>query len=147
MYKIKKYKPFATKSMMLFLAGFVWLCVGVMLLSFAFSWLSATVNVINIGLFVGIGIFVSLFIHHFGFLKIVNKNSKRIMLMDEKNCLFSFMPNKSYLLVGVMIAMGAVLRRSLIPKQYLAVLYISIGLALMLSSIRYIRLSVKEVRK
>ena len=46
---------------------------------------------------------------------------------------------KSYLLLGVMMALGIGLRHSPLPKPYLAVLYIGIGLALVLSSVRYLR--------
>jgi hypothetical protein len=38
-----------------------------------------------------------------------------------------------------MIGMGAVLRLSPVPKAYLSVVYIAIGLALILSSVRYLR--------
>jgi hypothetical protein len=36
-----------------------------------------------------------------------------------------------------MIALGLLLRHSAIPKPYLAILYIGMGLALLLSSLRY----------
>ena len=45
-----------------------------------------------------------------------------------------------------MIAMGAILRHSPIPKGYLAILYTGIGLALVLSSVRYMRVFLKEIR-
>ena len=107
-----------------------------MLLFLAFSWLSTAPN-INIYLFAGAGIVFALMVHHFGFLKIADKNLKRIFLMDDKKCLFAFIPWKSYLIIVVMIAMGAALRHSAIPKQYLAILYTTIGLALILSG--YVR--------
>jgi hypothetical protein len=46
---------------------------------------------------------------------------------------------KSYLIVAVMVTMGIMLRHSSIPKQYLSIMYIGIGTALILSSIRYFR--------
>ena len=46
---------------------------------------------------------------------------------------------RSYLIVIVMIAMGIDLRHSPLPKPYLAVLYGGIGMALVLSSVRYLR--------
>ena len=64
--------------------------------------------------------------------------------MDGKKCLFAFIPWKSYLIIAVMMTMGIVLRHSSIPKQYLAVLYIGIGLALVLSSVRYMRIFIRE---
>jgi len=123
-----------TKVVLLFLAGGFWVCVGAMLLSLAISWLLEAANV-NRYVFAGFGVVLALLVHHLGFLKIVNKNTERILRADEKKCIFSFMPWKSYLIIPVMIAMGTILRRSAIPKQYLAILYIGIGLALILSTV------------
>jgi len=146
MRKINIYKPAVTKNVLLFLAGIIWVCVGTMLLFLAFSWLAKVAN-INIYLFGGAGVVLALLAHHFGFLKIVNKNLERILPMDEKKCLFSFMPWKSYLIIVVMMTMGAILRHSMIPKQYLAILYTAIGLALILSSVRYMRIFFREIRR
>jgi len=146
MRKKDKYKPAVTKNVLLFVAGFTWGLVGTMLLFLAFSWLSKTSN-INIYLFGGVGVVLALMAHHFGFLKIVDKNLERILPMDEKKCLFSFIPWKSYLIIAVMITVGAMLRHSVIPKQYLAILYTAIGLALLLSSVRYMRVFFREIRR
>jgi hypothetical protein len=78
-------------------------------------------------------------IHHFGFLKIADKNLNRLLPLTEKKCLFSFMTWRSYLIVLVMVSMGIALRHSSIPKPYLSILYNGIGLALFLSGIRYLR--------
>ena len=146
MRKRDAYKPAVTKDVLLFLAGFIWVCVGVMLLFLAFSWLLKFSN-ITICLFGGVGIVLALLIHHFLFLKIVDKNLARILPTDEKKCLFSFIPLKSYLIIVVMIAMGVILRHSVIPKQYLAILYAGIGLALLLSSVRYVRAFFRGIRR
>ncbi len=138
MIDIKKYKPAVPKAVLLFLAGGLWLGVGCMLVFLAISWLREAVEV-NQALFAGAGVVLALFIHHFGFLRIVDKNLGRILPSDEKKCVFSFMPWKSYLLIPVMIILGLLLRHSALPKHYLAILYIAIGLALTLSSVRYLR--------
>ena len=130
----------------MFLAGFVWVCVGAMLLILASSWLSNATNE-NSAVFVAAGVVLALLVHHFGFLKIANKNLRRILSMDGKKCLFAFIPWRSYLIIAVMIAMGIILRHSAIPKQYLAILYIGIGLALILSSVRYMRVFLREIRR
>ena len=140
------FKPAVANNLLLFIAGIVWAAVGFMLLSLAYSWLSKASN-INIHPFVIAGIAGALLIHHFGFLKIAEKNLKRILEMQDKSCIFAFIPWKSYLIIAIMILMGAMLRHSVIPKHYLAILYIAIGLALMLSSIRYIRVFIREVKK
>ena len=138
MIDIKKYKPAVPKAVLLFLAGGLWFGVGSMLLFLATSWLREATQ-INRAVFAGSGIVLALLIHHFGFLKIVDKNLGRILPSDKKKCVFSFMPWKSYLIIPAMITLGIVLRHSAIPKHYLAILYIGIGLALTLSSMRYIR--------
>jgi len=141
-----KYKPAVTKTVLVFLAGIVWIGVGIMLLILAFTWLS-NASLIHMYVYVIAGFVSALVIHHFGFLKIVDKNLERILPMDEKKCLFAFITWKSYLIIVIMVAMGITLRHSPIPKQYLAILYSGIGLALILSSIRYMRVFVREVRQ
>jgi hypothetical protein len=146
MIKIEKYRPAARNSSLIFLSGIVWICVGIMLLIYAFSWLSMAPN-INIYFFLCSGVILALLVHHFGFLKIVNINLKRILQTNDKKCLFSFIALKSYLIIAVMITLGAILRHSVIPKRYLSILYIGIGLALILSSVRYMRIFFREIRK
>lgn len=135
---LNKMKPAAGTSVLIFLSAAMWLCVGYMLVSMAYSWLRQ-VDFNTSVLLALTGILAALIIHHFGFLRVVDKNLARILPMQGKRCLFAFMSWKSYLNVVLMIAMGILLRHSPIPKPYLAVLYIAIGLALALSSIRYLR--------
>lgn len=144
--EIVKYKPAVSKNVLIFIAGLAWIFVGIMLLYLAHSWL-INASDINIYLFASAGILLALAIHHFGFLKIVDKNLDRILPLDEKKCLFSFITWKSYLLIVIMVAFGIILRHLSISKQYLAIVYIGIGSALILSSVRYIRIFFKEIRK
>ncbi len=139
-------KPAVDKRMLIFLSGLLWVLVGTMLLSLSYTWLKASLST-NVIPFVGAGIAAGLLIHHFGFLKIVDKNLGRLLPMEGKKCVFSFMPWKSYILVAVMVTMGILLRRSSIPKTYLSVLYIGIGLSLILSSIRYLRILLSQLKK
>lgn len=141
-----KYRPAAPKSVRLFLAGATWIGVGIMLLSLAFSWLAVAEDV-NQYAFIAVGLILGLLIHRFGFSRIADKNLARILPVDDKKCVFSFISWKSYLIIVVMITLGQILRRSPIPKPQLAILYIGIGLGLILSSIRYMRAFSKEIRK
>ena len=141
----EKLKLAVDKPILLLLAGLLWLCVGFMLLSSSYSWLSVYEG--NNSIFIVIGIAVALLIHHFGFLRIVDDNLGRILPMEGKRCLFSFIPWKSYIVIIIMIIMGALLQRSTIPKQYLSILYTAIGLALILSSVRYLRFFWRQLRK
>jgi hypothetical protein len=146
MARIEKYRPAARNSSLILLSGIVWIGVGIMLLCFAFSWLAMAQDK-NIYFFACSGVIAALIVHHFGFLKIVNTNIERIFQTNEKKCLFSFIPSRSYLIIAVMITLGVILRHSSIPKQYLSILYIGIGLALILSSVRYLRIFFREIRK
>lgn len=133
-----KWKPGVPKNWLLLLAGLLWFGVGFMLSGLALSWLrpETTHKAWTLGL---IGLTCGLVIHHFGFLRIVDKNLARILPMQGKRCVFSFMPWKSYVMIVGMSLLGATLRHSSLPKPYLAVIYCAIGSALTLSSIRYFR--------
>lgn len=111
----------------------------------SYSWLKA--ETFPHALLAAVGGFVAaLLIHHFGFLRIVDRNLGRIHAMEGQRCVFAFMPWKSYLLVMGMILMGMALRHSPVPKLYLAVLYTAIGTALLLSSVRYLRYAIRAMK-
>ncbi len=133
-----KWKPGVSKTALLLIAGAVWMGVGIGLDILAWSWLKRAPTTPAL-LSSAIGIAAALIIHHFGFLRIVDRNLGRIRPMEGRQCAFAFIPLKSYLLIAVMILLGTLLRHSPIPKLYLAPLYIGIGTALILSSIRYLR--------
>lgn len=135
--KLNRMKPAVGKSALMLAAGIVWIAAGIILISFAYTWLHHVPA--HALLFAGGGVLLALMIHHFGFLRVVDKNLTRILPIEGKRCLFAFMSWKSYILVAVMMAMGITLRHSPLPKQYLAIVYLGIGLALILSSVRYLR--------
>jgi hypothetical protein len=133
----EKYKPAIPRKLLLLIAGVMWCGVGVMLSTMASHWLSVYDG--PAWIFALTGFVAALVIHHFGFLRIVDKNLGRISKLPDQPCVFSFISWKSYFTILIMVAMGITLRHSPIPKQYLSVIYIGIGLALFLSSIRYFR--------
>lgn len=141
----EKFKPGVEKHVLLLIAGLMWIAVGSMLLGFSYLWLRDA-GKIRIIWMTGSGIAISLLVHHFGFLRVVDNNLGRILPMQGKRCVFSFMTWKSYILVLVMVSTGILLRLSPIPRIYLSVLYIGIGAALILSSIRYLRFLIREIR-
>ena len=140
-----KWKPGVSNKVLLLIAGIVWIAMGILLNSFAYAWLRNEQS--GYALWAAlIGFACGLVIHHFGFLHVVDKNLGRILPLKGKRCVFSFMPWRSYVLVGVMMATGILLRHSPIPKLYLAVLYTGIGTALILSSIRYLRYLILTIK-
>jgi hypothetical protein len=134
----RKFTPLVDKKILVLLSGLMWCGVGVMLIIFAVSWLSPYNGKEQLFFYLA-GFLAAMPIHHFGFLKIADKNLNRLLPLTEKKCLFSFMTWKSYIIVLIMVSMGIALRHSSIPKRYLSILYNGIGLALFLSGIRYFR--------
>ncbi len=141
---LRDFTPSVDKRILVLLAGLMWCGVGIMLVSFAITWLSAP-GVTDRYMLYAAGFLAAMPIHHFGFLKIADKNLKRLLPLTEKKCLFSFMTWRSYIIVLVMISMGIALRHSQIPKRYLSILYNGIGLALFLSGMRYLRFFIQLV--
>jgi hypothetical protein len=135
---IRKFTPRVDKRILVFLAGLMWCGVGVMLVRFAVSWLTLITGKEQLFYYTA-GFLAAMPIHHFGFLKIADKNLNRLLPLTEKKCLFSFITWKSYIIILIMVAMGLALRHSAMPKRYLSILYNGIGLALFLSGIRYFR--------
>lgn len=129
-------KPAVTKYWLIALAGLMWTGVGVMLCRLAYIWLAVISSAVaaSLGLF-GIGMAVAAY--YLGFSKIARKNIKRLCLLTERTCVFAFQTWRGYLIIGFMITLGIVLRNSAIPKQYLAVIYTTIGGAIFLSSFHY----------
>ena len=144
--KAERFKPAVKKEYLLLLSGMMWLGVGIMLSVFSYHWLSAYGSN-KAYIFAGVGFICALTIHHFGFLRVVDKNLGRISRMQGKRCVFSFMSWKSYIMVLVMVTLGILLRHSALPKQYLSVIYIGIGLALILSSVRYFRNVIMQMKE
>ena len=135
---LSRFKPASDKKILILLAGLIWISSGILLMSMSIKWLAAFTLKDQI-LFFSAGFLVAMPIHHFGFLRIVNKNLRRLIPMNDKRCIFSFMTWKSYLIILVMASMGFIIRHSGIPKQYIAIIYAGIGLGLFLSGIRYVR--------
>jgi hypothetical protein len=136
--KVKDFTPSADKRILVLLAGLMWCGVGIMLIRYAISWL-VPIGILGAAIYYAAGFLVAMPIHHFGFLKIADKNLSRLLPLTEKKCLFSFMTWRSYIIVLVMVTMGIALRHSAFPKRYLSIIYNGIGLALFLSGIRYLR--------
>ncbi len=138
-----KFKPGVKKKYLYIISGIMWVVAGIILMNFARVWLTEYEGE-NRWIFSLSGFLLAMIIHHFGFLRVVDKNLGRIEPMNEKPCLFAFISWKSYLLIAVMITLGILLRHSRIPHQYLAIIYIGIGFSLFLSSIRYFRIFVQN---
>ena len=136
MIPLKSLKPGVSKIWLIALAGLMWSVVGLMLCRLAYHWLAVTRwrEVVPLEL---LGIALALTAYQFLFSRIARRNIARLSMLTEKTCVFAFQKWSSYLLVGVMITAGIVVRRLPIPSAYLATLYTTIGGALFLASLQY----------
>lgn len=138
MNNLQKFKPGVHKVWLQLLAGIVWFGVGVMLISFAASWLKP-VLITTMLLLILAGVLLAAGVYYFGFSKLAKKNIVRINGYKGKRiCLFAFQGWTSYPLVVFMIFLGIFLRTNpIFPKPLLAVLYLGIGGGLLSASLHY----------
>ena len=138
MYLVKK--PAVGQKWLLNHSGIIWSGVGILLNSFAIRWLRLYEGWPLIAS-VTCGIMLGLAIAFFGFRKIATGNIQRILEMPAKSCVFAFQKWQSYILIVVMMSMGIFLRHTtIIPRIYLASIYMGIGTALFISSFNYYRI-------
>lgn len=135
---LRKHLKFkVSKGSLLFEAAVVWTFAGMMLLtrgelmleaSSGFSWLKIIPCICC-----GVLFFVLLFS------KISRKHINRIKnLFGDKHPVYEFFNFKSYMMMAGMITLGIVLRKTLIiPLSSLALVYITMGIPLLFSSIRF----------
>ena len=136
---LKDLKPAVSKYWLLTLAGLTWGAVGILLCRRAYHWFTDIHKSWAIPVEL-VSLLMALIAHRFGFSKIAGRNINRLCLLTGKTCIFAFQTWKGYLIIGFMIALGFVLRHSPIPKPYLAIVYVTIGGALFLSSFSYFKL-------
>lgn len=141
---LEKLNPAVDKKYLLLTAGLMWCGVGVMLISFALSWLTHYGGRGKL-LFYAAGLLAGMPIHFMGFSKLARKNIDRLMAFQDRKCLFSFITWKSYLIIIIMVTLGITLRHSAIPKQYLSILYNGLGIGLFLSGTLYLLTSFKLI--
>ena len=120
------------------IAGVIWTAVGVLLLTYAVTWLRPVSVSLEIELTIA-GLAVAAVFVRFVFHGIVRKNITRIQEGPARASAFSFQGWKSYVITVFMIGLGITLRHSSLPKPALAVMYMGVGLALLLTSLLYHR--------
>lgn len=134
---LNRLKPGIPKRALLFLAGSVWTFAGGMLLwrgGIMLAQSSEMLAVKLIGCIIAGGLF-----YFFMFDKISAKHSNRIKnLPHDRPCAFSFFNLQSYLMMVIMISFGITLRTTgIVPTKYLALMYVTMGIPLFASAIRF----------
>jgi len=133
---LARLKPAVHKHWLLGLAGLLWGGVGLMLCQLAYGWLAAVQWEWALGLGL-LGVALAVAANRFGFSRIAKKNVERICRAPERVCVFYFQAWTGYLIIAFMMTLGIAMRNSPFPKEYLAVVYTTIGGALLLASFHY----------
>lgn len=123
-------------------------------------WLLAGVNILRVGL----GCWINdsqywlfklceatlVFLLFFGiiFHRLYRKHTRRIFQKESRNCPFSFFDIKGWVVMACMIATGILVRTlHLLPEAFIAVFYTGLSLALIGTSIRFLRFWWKNRRQ
>ncbi len=125
--------PSVPRPWLMAIAGLLWCGVGAMLWLHAAQWLRDLRGEMALPLALGLGLGLGLAAHLALFLRLARKNLARLRRYPARACLFAFQAWRGYLMIALMIGLGIALRHSPIPRHVLAVLYGSIGTALILS--------------
>jgi hypothetical protein len=94
-------------------------------------------------MFMLLGIALFVIKYRLVFKKLVDRNLQRITGLKDRPCVFSFVSWKSYLLIVVMASLGIFLRNSIIPLEYLSVVYLGVGFAMVISGMQYFTAAVR----
>lgn len=129
--------PRASKRYLLLVAALVWTFAGSMLLFRGY----AMNNPIPVHWMMRLGscIVAGLLFYRLLFDRISSKHVSRIRnLPVDLPGVFSFFNGKSYLMMLSMITLGITLRKSgVVAPEYLSLMYITMGVPLLLSSVRF----------
>ena len=131
-------EPAVSRRTLVRSAAIVWGAVGTVLSLRAMLWFQASER--KVFWMVFIALLIGFLKGHFVFSKLAQKNIRRIFELaphKEKVCIFAFQAALSYLLVIGMIMLGILLRFSPIPREYLAIVYLAIGIGLLYASVQY----------
>jgi hypothetical protein len=132
----EEFKPVVSKTILVLIAGLVWVVAGTVLSRLAIIWWQKYTGSFLI-LFIILGLILGIIKGYYIFSGIVRKNIDRISRMDRNGFILAFIPWKTYLLITAMMAFGMTLRHSALPKQYLAIIYMAVGLAMVVSGFQY----------
>ena len=135
---MERCKPAVRRRWLVFAAGVEWSAVGVGLMAVACYWLCPSTWPLRIAL-VALSVALGVAMYFLALSRLARKNLKRIDCKPEVVCLFAFQAKRVYFLIPFMMAMGYAIRHSSIPKELAAVVYFTMGLALILGSCLYFR--------
>ncbi len=138
-------KPTTTRRGLLFMAGAVWALAGGLLGYRGIRYVDDAA--LHPFVLVLVGAVGGVFFFALVFRKISARHIHRILgIKHERPCLFSFLSWRSYVLMGLMISLGILLRSAaFIPRDELGTAYVMMAVPILVSSSRFFRQGVKFV--
>jgi hypothetical protein len=133
-------EPAVKRRTLILSAAAVWGLVGAFLSFRAFIWFRASDR--RVSWMVALALAVGFLKGHFLLTRMARRNIRRIRKLSPhkaKICVFAFQAIQAYLVILGMMFLGILLRRSSIPREVLAVIYLAIGSALFSASLAYWR--------
>ena len=125
-----RFKPGISVRTHLFLAALIWSVVGFFLLINGFVLISLQ-NHLWYGV---VGLILGTAKTFFILDRVAQKNVKRIKEFEDKVCIGSVYSWKTWIMVAAMIALGRLLRTTVLPGEVVGLIYTAVGWALMLAS-------------
>ncbi len=144
---VLRWKPAASKKVLLAAGGCLWACAGAMLAVRGYGMLaegtSRIVMLESIASLAGVVLFVVMF------RSVADRYIARIIALgSERPCFFALMSTRAYFVMAFMITLGITLRNIPgIPRADLGTVYAAIAVPLLFSSARFFRESLSRKGK
>lgn len=127
------------KKISLILVGIIWFFVGIGLLIVGTNWLLTLSIGPKLIIFIAAGVIIGLLKGKFVLQKVAAKYYKRSELIQFKKIDIltgwtKILGIRGFILIGLMIAIGSLLRHSSIDRPILGILYVAVGIALVYAS-------------
>lgn len=130
------------KEVLLIIAGALWAAAGINILRIGIASYIASSGSVKVYFLLLMMLLSALILAGFiaMFMRVVRKNTRRILSYPEKKTIFAFLDLKGYLLMAFMMGLGITLRLiNLLPVEFFAVFYTGLGTALTLSGALFVR--------
>ncbi|UCC31617.1 MAG: hypothetical protein JSU86_04930 [Phycisphaerales bacterium] len=129
------YKPAASARLHLLLAAMMWTAVGAVLLFFGVRWLSGG-ETLYVWLLLVVAVLAGLLKASLVLKPAADRISKRIRIRGDRRCIGGFLSVRTWAFVVFMIVAGRTLRGGLLPRTVVGFVFVAVGTALLLASLR-----------
>ena len=139
--------PHISNRSLLFVASSVWAFAGGMLIFRGVNGLFDFPAYIILKLIIALAGGTAFYL--FLFAKISDKYVKRIINLQERKVPFySFFNLRGYIMMTLMITLGIAVRKTgIVPFEYLAVFYITMGMPLLISAFKFLHAGIFSIKK